>query len=280
MKHFTEVEDIAFLKEMIADPPFHAKHGMSGATWKSIAEKVSKAIKREVTPRCLKDHFDILIKAFKQKEAASLAASGISEEVTEKDILLRECVELMEVPKSSTNISSQEGHDSRELGLARLRNKSAEPSEYNDSEQGASDTRSRASSRSQAATLIDLLDEQVTVTRVTSEEKVKLKRTALVMDQAKLELEQEKFKEDLRLRKKRLGAELRLQKKQQEAELELRRRQQETDLELRRKQQEADLELRRKQQEADLELLKTREEKDNSLILLLTSLVHLKKGEN
>ena len=205
MKHFTEVEDIAFLKEMIADPPFHAKHGMSGATWKSISEKVSKTIKREVTPRSLKDHFDILVKTFKQKEAASLAASGISEEVTDKDILLRECVELMEVPKSSTNISSQEGHDSRELGLARLRNKS-EPSEHNDSEQGTSDTRSRASSRSQTATLIDLLDEQVTVTRVTSEEKVKLKRAALVMDQTKLELEQEKFREDLRLAQKAAGS--------------------------------------------------------------------------
>ena len=240
---------------------------------------MSTTIKREVTSRSLKDHFDILLKTFKQNEVASLAASGISEEVTDKDILLRECVELMEIPKSSTNISSQEGHDSRELGLARLRDKS-ESSEHNDSEQGTSDTRSRTSSRNQAATLIDLLDEQVTVTRVTSEEKAKLKRAALAMDQTKLELEQEKFKEDLHLRKKRQGAELRLRKKQQEAELELRRRQQETDLELRRKQQEADLELRRKQQEADLELLKTREEKDNSLILLLTSLVHLKKGEN
>ena len=49
MKHFTEAEDLAFLREMLANPPFHAKHGMSGATWKSIAEKVSKAIKREVT---------------------------------------------------------------------------------------------------------------------------------------------------------------------------------------------------------------------------------------
>lgn len=168
MKHFTEVEDIAFLREVVADPPFHVKHGKSGITWKSIAEKVSRTIKRVVKPRSLQDHLDVLVKIFKQNEAASLAASGTSEEVLEKDILLRECVELMEIPKSPKNNSSQEGHDSKEFGLKRLRDKS-EPSEYNDSEQSAPDTRSRSSYRNQNAGLVDLLGEQVNVTRISSE---------------------------------------------------------------------------------------------------------------
>ena len=147
----------------------------------------------------------------------------------------------------------------QEAGSGKVGDK-PELSEHNDSEQGASDTRSRASSRSQAATLIDLLDKS---DRYQSHfgRKGYLEKAPLAMDQAKLELEQEKFKEDLRLRKKRLGAELRLQKKQQEAELELRRKQQEADLELRRKQQEADLELRESNRKQTWNCLKREKKK-------------------
>ena len=98
MKHFTEEHDLTILKEVLANPPFGVEHGKLGATWDSIAEKVSETIKRTVKPRSLKDRLGVLIKAFKQKEAASLAASGIFEAVAERDILLRECVDLMETP--------------------------------------------------------------------------------------------------------------------------------------------------------------------------------------
>ena len=91
MKHFTEEHDLTILKEVLANPPFGVEHGKLGATWDSIAEKVSETIKRTVKPRSLKGPLSVLIKAFKQKESAFLAASGIFEAVAEKDILLREC---------------------------------------------------------------------------------------------------------------------------------------------------------------------------------------------
>ena len=98
MKHFTEDHDLTILKEVLANPPFDVEHGKLGATWDSIAEKVSETIKRTVKPRSIKDHLGVLVKAFKHKESASLAASGIFEAVVERDILLRECVDLMETP--------------------------------------------------------------------------------------------------------------------------------------------------------------------------------------
>ena len=44
-----------------------------------------------VTPRSVKDRLGVLVKTFKHKESASLAASGIFEAVAERDILLRVC---------------------------------------------------------------------------------------------------------------------------------------------------------------------------------------------
>ena len=91
MKHFTEDHDLTIFKEVIANPPFGVEHGKLGATWDSIAEKVSETIKRTVTPRSVKDRLGVLVKTFKHKESASLAASGIFEAVAERDILLRVC---------------------------------------------------------------------------------------------------------------------------------------------------------------------------------------------
>jgi hypothetical protein len=54
-----------------------------------------------------------------------LVASGISEEVTEENVLLRECIELMEIPKPTKTRSSLEGLGVKDLALKRLREKPA-----------------------------------------------------------------------------------------------------------------------------------------------------------
>ena len=87
-----------------------------------------------------------------------LSLSGIFGAVADKVILLRECVDLMEAPKfAKPKVLTQES-DSRELGLKRLREKS-EPSECNDSEQGAmetKETKSHTSKRNNHAVLADI----------------------------------------------------------------------------------------------------------------------------
>ena len=221
MKHFTEEHDLTILKEVLANPPFDIEHGKLGATWDSIAEKVSETIKRTVKPRSLKDRLGVLIKTFKQKEAASSAASGISEVVSEKDILLRECVDLMEAPKfAKPKVPTQEC-DSRELGLKRLREKS-EPSECNDSEQSAMETKeakSHAGKRNNNSTrLADVLGEYVASTNLASEEKLSLKKSELDLERMKLEFEQEKFRKEIELRARQQQADLESQKRRDEKE--------------------------------------------------------------
>lgn len=217
MKHFTEAEDILFLKEVRSNPPFHVKHGKSGATWRIIADKLYISTKRVIKVRSLQDHFNVLIKTFKLKEAKALAATGTSEKVTEKDILLRDCVDLMKSLDPSSDKSPEEGGNSKELGLARLRDKS-ETSEYNDSELGSLDTRSsRSSNRNQMSVLVDLLEEQMSAARTAAEERATLKRNAIEVDRNKMEFEKEKHREDLELRRKQQEADIELRKQQQEA---------------------------------------------------------------
>lgn len=246
MTRFTEVEDIMFLKEVAANPPFQAEYGTVQEIWESITEKVSKATGRDLKYRSLKDHFDVLMAKFKRDETASKAASGISEEVTEKDTLLMECHDLMRLPKPTKVKPALEKSNVKELALKRWRDMS-ELGETNGSELSATEARPYSSKRRKSAELVDLLGEQVAVTRISSEEKAALKKVELELNRIKIEYDMEKYREDLELRKVQQEADIELRRKLQEAEL----RRQEVELEYRKSQQEG----QRQQNEAMVTLL-------------------------
>jgi hypothetical protein len=233
MKHFADEDDFTILLEVIANPPWKAKHGDTAATWEAITRKVSVLIDRVVKYRSIKDHFEMLIGKFKKDQAVSKAASGISEVVTRKDALLMECLDLMRLSRDTEIATSPEEISVKESSLKRWREKS-ELGEENASESSTAETRSYSTTkRNQNAVVVNLPGEYVAVTRTTAEEKAALKKIELEIDRVKVEYEMTRFKEDLELRKK-----------QQETALECAKTQQQTELKMR----EAEFELRAKQQ--------------------------------
>lgn len=242
MKHFTEEQDAIILNEVIANPPFHLKYGKLGAAWKAITEKVSAALNRSITTRSIKDRVNVLLKAFKQREAAALAASGTAETPGRNDGLLGECLTLMEENPEAANGKTPQRVGPREVALTQLKDK-PEVSEWVEAADVSLEPKSRSSKRSQDAALTDILGEYVAVRRKESEEKMVLKRSELEFERVKVQLEQKRGRRDF---------------------------------ELRAKQQAADNEFRARQQAADLESQKRRDEKERVMMEVFAAFVQKK----
>lgn len=207
MKHFTEDNDVVFLQELRGTPPFDVEHGQLKTIWEKITEGVAKAINRPLTSRSLQDRLNVLVSKFKKDEAASLAASGISEEISQKDVLIRECIELMEVSKPLKVKNTPETPSVKHLALARLKDKQ-EPNESTDSESSVTELKPVAIKRSKDAVFMNLISEQVATSRTSYEEKAIIKKAKLMHEEAKLELdraklEHEKAKMEFEIRKHR-----------------------------------------------------------------------------
>ena len=248
MKHFNEVEDVVFLKELLATPPCHADHGQVKRVWDNISEKVSRCIKREVSPRTLQDRWNYLDKMFAKQDSDFLKASGISEDVTERQVLVREYHELLQVPKPAKSKTPLEPCSIKEDALKRYKDK-LETSEQNESDSvGATETRLLPAKRNKQTAFLDILSEQTAASRMTLEEDAIRQRANARLEEEKLQYNRErlvyqrtKHNDNLEIRKRKQEAELR----KQELELELRMKQQEADL----KRQNVELEIRKKQQE-------------------------------
>jgi hypothetical protein len=176
MKHFTEADDIVLLKELLATPPCQVDHGEAKVLWGRVAGKVSQVIGREVTSRALQDRFTALAKKAKKDDTTSLAASGISEELSERNRLVLEYLELADLPKPVKARPSLEGLSVKDLALKRLKEKS-ELSETNGSEQGSMEPRPLPPKRGKEAKFLEALSEQVAASRISLEEDVEVKKS-------------------------------------------------------------------------------------------------------
>lgn len=237
MKHFSEEEDILFLQELRAALPFDAEHGQLKITWEKITERVAKVIKRSLTSRSLQDRWNVLVKKFKKDEAVSLAASGISDEISQKDVLIRECFELMEAPKPAKAKSTPDAPSVKHLALARLKDKQ-ESNEHTESDSSVTELKPLASKRSKDAVFMDLISEQVVTSRIAYEEKAAVKKAKIMQEEAKLELDRAKLEHE--------KAKMEFEIKKYNDELDLRKQQQ-----------------------------KTQQQKDESMISLFTSMAPL-----
>lgn len=197
MKHFTEEEDIVFLRELKTIPPFNVAHGQSRMIWENIAERVSKAINRPVNVRSLQDHLAGLIKKFKKNEAIFSGNSGISREASLRDTLLREYIELMKSPNPVKTRYSLEIPSTQNPEPKRSREES-ESSEQSESEQSAAEIEHPSLKRSKNELLMDLIAEQIATSRFSFEEEMTIKRAKLEFDRKRLEFERSKLEFEMK----------------------------------------------------------------------------------
>ena len=115
-KHFFALkDDLNLLKQVLADPPFCAKHGGTQQKWEDIQTKLNP----DVTWRTIRDRFTLLVKQFKTATSENLKKSGTEEEFTEKEVLLQEIVDLMRESETQKD-SAKNGVELRENSLKQL----------------------------------------------------------------------------------------------------------------------------------------------------------------
>ena len=189
MKHFTKEEDLVILKELISTPPSQATFGALTAVWEGIAERVSATIKRTVTYRVVQNRAGILVKNFKKTEAASLKASGISEVVSEMDILLREYIELSELSAPTKVKPAAQVRSDRDMMLKRYRDKSEHGENASAENLSAAESRISSQSRRPDDKILELVSERFTSSRIAEEEQAAARRQQAKHAEEKLEVE-------------------------------------------------------------------------------------------
>ena len=133
----------------------------------------------------MQDHLAALCKKFKRDDAASAAASEISEEPSERDVFVREYLELAEIPKPVKPKRSLDGSSVKELALRRLRDL-PDHSENAGSEPSTTEARSFPGKRTKEAILMDILSEQAATSRITLEEDAEIKKVKIRQDEEKI----------------------------------------------------------------------------------------------
>ena len=88
---FTDREDVLLLTQISAESPHLARRGTIMDVWESVARNVASLAEFDrplFDGKKAQGRFHILMKEHRSKSAASERASGASEEVTEKVVLL------------------------------------------------------------------------------------------------------------------------------------------------------------------------------------------------
>ncbi|KYN10017.1 PREDICTED: uncharacterized protein LOC108769321 [Trachymyrmex cornetzi] len=93
---FTNEDDLVLLKEVTSLNPYEDKE-----RWKTIADRVGAASKKNFSVRAVRDHVEHLLKNWIKTNRANLKKSGIKEEYTEKEQLLQEIEDLQQEYKGT-----------------------------------------------------------------------------------------------------------------------------------------------------------------------------------
>lgn len=98
-RNFTEDEDVMLLRQVLSDRPFQEPRGKISLAWDTLAAKL---VASEDFPRAklsgknAQSRFDKLVKARRHENEESLAASGVSEDDSERALLLDELLQLVD----------------------------------------------------------------------------------------------------------------------------------------------------------------------------------------
>ncbi|KAE8899458.1 hypothetical protein PF005_g4375 [Phytophthora fragariae] len=98
-RNFSAEEDLALLRQALSNRPFLRERGKTLAAWDALAAQlVSDAnfTRGKLSGKTAQARFDKLVTQKRQQNAVALAASGVDEEETEKDVLLDELIALID----------------------------------------------------------------------------------------------------------------------------------------------------------------------------------------
>ncbi|KAG2783949.1 hypothetical protein PC129_g13845 [Phytophthora cactorum] len=98
-RNYSEEEDVMLLRQVLGDRPFQAQRGKITGAWDALAAKLvadDSFPRLKLSGKNAQSRFDELVKTRRQENEESMAASGISEEESEKALLLDELIELVD----------------------------------------------------------------------------------------------------------------------------------------------------------------------------------------
>ncbi|EGZ17627.1 hypothetical protein PHYSODRAFT_389597, partial [Phytophthora sojae] len=102
-RNFSAEEDLALLRQALSNRPFLKERGKTMAAWDALAAQLvsdanfsRSASRGKLSGKTAQARFDKLVTQKRQQNAAALAASGVDEEETEKDVLLDELIALID----------------------------------------------------------------------------------------------------------------------------------------------------------------------------------------
>ncbi|KAG3106518.1 hypothetical protein PI125_g13156 [Phytophthora idaei] len=91
-RNYSEEEDVMLLHQVLGDRPFQAQRGKITGTWDALAAKLvadDSFPRLKLSGKNAQSCFDKLIKTRRQEDEESMAASGVSEEESEKSFATR-----------------------------------------------------------------------------------------------------------------------------------------------------------------------------------------------
>ncbi|KAE9088674.1 hypothetical protein PF010_g19288, partial [Phytophthora fragariae] len=98
-RNFTDEEDLALLRQALGDRPFQQPRGGILAKWDELAATLvadASFPRDNLSGKTASGRFDKLVKAHRKQSAEAATLSGVSEEESEKTVLLDEIVALLD----------------------------------------------------------------------------------------------------------------------------------------------------------------------------------------
>ncbi|XP_066928740.1 uncharacterized protein [Clytia hemisphaerica] len=109
---WTNEKEIMLLREVLVSQPhqFKEKTPKRGEKWQQIADNLNKSdqFNNKASTRAVREKTNALIHAFRQTQRAELAATGISPDPTEKEVLCEEiCLQIDEFTRIHCDLVSE-----------------------------------------------------------------------------------------------------------------------------------------------------------------------------
>ncbi|ETW06268.1 hypothetical protein, variant [Aphanomyces invadans] len=195
--------DIDLLKEVVMVAPYDAPYGQTSARWEEICDHMRQLHGDSLTTASCRKRFDDLLSAFKKSTLKALRASGTEEEYVERDQLMQDISDMMDVAllrkKAAKQVQERresDGHLIREAALMSMKRKAAQndfdhtqaespPAKLMDNQKSSRQATVREST-SFVASFTLMMEES---NRIKAEE-IAMKREEIALEQRKLELEQ------------------------------------------------------------------------------------------
>ncbi|KAG9409833.1 hypothetical protein AC1031_020139 [Aphanomyces cochlioides] len=214
---FKAASDIDLLKEVMLIQPFAAAYGQTKSCWEEFSDNLCAIYGSVLTGQGCRKRFDDLMAAFKEQSTASLRASGTDEEYLERDQLLQDLSDMIDVilleKKTKKELKDDkvdrretDGHAIRDAAMYALKRKSIDGE--------SNSTREKPAKRSTplsttSASAIDVVTTMMEKANANKNEELALQREATIISQRKRELEEARFHLDKFEREERLAIEKR-----------------------------------------------------------------------